>query len=157
MIVISDSGPLIALSKINYIHILKSFFGEIHIPQAVWTEVVEMGEGRPGSEEVKQAKWITVDKVENRLGVEALKHEIGLGESEAIVLAKELKADIVLIDDKTAREIAISMELNVTGSLAVIHEAIDRKLIDGDIKDIIELMRKNNVWISDELLDTFTE
>lgn len=116
-----------------------------------------MGKGRPGSEEVKQAKWINVDKVKNRLGVEALKHEIGLGESEAIVLAKELKADIVLIDDKTAREIAISMELNVTGSLAVIHEAIDRKLIDGDIRDIIDLMRKNNVWISDELLDTFAE
>ena len=108
MIVLSDSGPLIALSKIKYLHILKSFFGEIHIPQAVWTEVVEMGEGRPGSEEVKQAEWINVNKVKNRLGVEALKHEIGLGESEAIVLAKELKADIVLIDDKTARDCNIN-------------------------------------------------
>ena len=49
------------------------------------------------------------------------------------------------------------MGLNVTGSLAVIYEAIDRKLINGDIKDIIELMRKNNVWISDELLNTFAK
>ena len=43
MIVLSDSGPLIALSKINYLYILNEFFSDIVIPQAVWTEVVEKG------------------------------------------------------------------------------------------------------------------
>lgn len=45
MIVVSDSGPLIALSKIKHLDILEKFFGEIIIPEAVWIEVVEKGEG----------------------------------------------------------------------------------------------------------------
>jgi len=155
VIVISDSGPLIALSKIKYLNILKLFFREIHIPQAVWVEVVERGKGRPGSKEVQETEWITVDKVKNRLGIEALKHEIGMGESEAIILAKELDADLILIDDKIAREIAISMGLNVAGSLAIIYEAINKNLISADITEVIGLMRKNNIWISNELSDEF--
>lgn len=91
MIVLSDSGPLIALSKINYLYILNEFFSDIVIPQAVWIEVVEKGKERPGCKEVKDANWILVNEVKNILGIEALKHEIGVGESETIILAKELK------------------------------------------------------------------
>jgi predicted nucleic acid-binding protein len=58
VIVLSDSGPLIALSKIDYLHILKKFFNEIIIPQAVWIEVVEKGNERPGSKDVQDAHWI---------------------------------------------------------------------------------------------------
>lgn len=155
MIVLSDSGPLIALSKINYLHILNEFFNEIIIPQAVWMEVVEKGNGRPGSKDVQDAYWILVNEAKDILGIEALKHEIGVGESETIILAKELKADIVLIDDRIAREIAISMGLNVTGTLAIIYEAINRNIINEDFREIIKVLRKNNVWISDELLDSF--
>ena len=155
MIVLSDSGPLIALSKINYLHILNEFFNEIIIPQAVWMEVVEKGNKRPGSKEVQNAHWILVNEAKDILGIEALKHEIGVGESETIILAKELNADIVLIDDRIAREIARSMGLNVTGTLAIIYEAINRNIINEDFREIIKVLRKNNVWISDELLDSF--
>lgn len=155
MIVLSDSGPLIALSKINHLDILRKFFGKIIIPQAVWTEVVEKGKGRPGSKEVQEANWIEVKKVKNIIGIEALKHEIGTGESETLVLAKELNADIVLIDDRIAREIARSMDLNVAGTLSIIYEAINNKFINNNFKEIIKLMRKNNIWISDELFDSF--
>ncbi len=155
MIVLSDSGPLIALSKINHLDILRKFFGKIIIPQAVWTEVVEKGRGRPGSKEVQEANWIEVKEVKNIIGIEALKHEIGTGESETLVLAKELNADIVLIDDRIAREIARSMDLNVAGTLSIIYEAINNKFINENFKEIIKLMRKNNIWISDELFDSF--
>ena len=47
------------------------------------------------------------------------------------------------------------MGLNVTGTLAIIYEAINRKIINEDFREIIKVMRKNNVWISDELLDSF--
>ncbi|MCG7850846.1 MAG: DUF3368 domain-containing protein [ANME-2 cluster archaeon] len=118
-------------------------------------EVVEKGNGRPGSKDVQDAYWILVNEAKDILGIEALKHEIGVGESETIILAKELKADIVLIDDRIAREIAISMGLNVTGTLAIIYEAINRNIINEDFREIIKVLRKNNVWISDELLDSF--
>ena len=123
----------------------------------MWTEVVEKGKERPGSKEVQDAYWILVNEVKDILGIEALKHEIGVGESETIILAKELNADIVLIDDRIAREIAISMGLNVTGTLAIIYEAINRNIINEDFREIIKVMRKHNIWISDELLDSFDE
>lgn len=69
MIVVSDSGPLIALSKINHLDILNKFFREIIIPQAVWIEVVEKGKGRPGAKAVKESKWIKINKVKNTFGV----------------------------------------------------------------------------------------
>ena len=73
MIVLSDSGPLIALSKIKHLDILRKFFDKITIPQAVWTEVVEKGAGRPGSKEVQEAGWIEVRKAKNIVGIEALR------------------------------------------------------------------------------------
>jgi predicted nucleic acid-binding protein len=155
VIVVSDSGPLIALSKIKHLDILEKFFGEIIIPEAVWIEVVEKGEGRPGAQDVKVSPWIKVNKVKNKIGIEALKHEIGIGESEAIILAMELNANIVLIDDKIARGIAESMGLKVAGTLSIIYEAINNKVINENFKEIIQIMRKKNIWISDEIIDIF--
>jgi uncharacterized protein len=123
----------------------------------VWTEVVEKGKGRAGCKEVKDANWILINEVKNILGIEALKHEIGIGESETIILAKELNADLVLIDDRIAKEIAISMGLNVTGTLAIIHKAIKRRIIHKDFREIVNMMKKNNIWINDEILGLFDE
>ena len=95
----------------------------------------------------------SVNRVENKIGIEALRHEIGAGESEAIILAMELNADLVLIDDKIARGIAGSMGLNVAGTLSIIYEAINNKLMNEKFEGIIKIMRKNNIWISDELID----
>jgi len=153
VIVVSNSGPLIALSKIKHLDILKDFFEEIIIPEAVWIEVVEKGKGRPGAKDIKESPWIIVNRVENKIGIEALRHEIGAGESEAIILAMELNADLVLIDDKIARGIAGSMGLNVAGTLSIIYEAINNKLMNEKFEEIIKIMRKNNIWISDELID----
>ena len=76
MKVVSDSSPLIALSKINKLHILKDMFNEVLIPKSVWIEVVEKGKGKYGSEEVKNAKWIKVVDVKDRLSVEIINKEI---------------------------------------------------------------------------------
>ena len=88
-----------------------------------------------------------------KIGIEVLKHEIGIGESEAIILAMELNANIVLIDDKIARGIADSIGLKVAGTLSIIYEAINNKLINENFNEIIKTMRKNNIWISDEIID----
>ena len=46
MIVVSNSGPLIALAKIGKLYILKELFGEVIIPKAVWDEVVVGDRGK---------------------------------------------------------------------------------------------------------------
>lgn len=157
MIVVVDSGPLIALSKVNLLFILRELFKEVYIPPAVKTEVVDKGRGMPGADEVRQAEWIKVKEVKDILACEALKHELGRGEAEAIILAKEINADVLIIDDKIPRNIAKSMGLEIAGTLALINEALGRKIIEGSFIKIIEKMRRKRVWISDELIDSFNQ
>ena len=123
MKVVCNSGPLIALSKVGRLEVLKKLFGGIIISEAVWKELVEKGKGKLGSKEVEKAEWIKVRKVLNRLSVRLLLKEVDVGEAETIILAKELNADLVLMDDEVPREIAKSLELNVAGTIAVLFEA----------------------------------
>jgi predicted nucleic acid-binding protein len=106
-IVIADSSCLIALSKIGELKLLEQLFSHVFIPQAVYKEVVIRGEGRPGSKEVSSAAWIKVQNISDKLAVDALRLQLGLGESEAIVLTVELKADFIILDDWRARQAAV--------------------------------------------------
>ena len=101
--VVEDSSCLISLSRIGKLEVLHELFGGIIIPEAICYEVVVRGEGRKGAEEVKKAKWIKKQKVQNALAVGAFKVNLGAGESEAIALAYESKADFLILDDFKAR------------------------------------------------------
>jgi len=138
MIIVSNSGPLIALSKLNLLFILQDLFGEIVIPAEVWKEVVERGKGKAGSEAIEKAKWIKVQDVGDDLSVEVLCRNIDRGEAEAIILAKRINADILILDEKIAREIAMAVGLKVVGSLALIYEGIKRGIAPSIIRPIIQ-------------------
>jgi predicted nucleic acid-binding protein len=88
MVAVSNSTPLIALSKIGKLNLLREYFEKISIPKAVYDEVVVKGGVLYGAEEVAEADWIMVEDVGNSLAVESLSIYLDAGESEAIVLAK---------------------------------------------------------------------
>lgn len=152
MIVVSDSGPLIVLAKLGMISLLQEMFGKVILPEEVWKEVVERGQGKPGSDMIAKAKWIEVRKVEE-LSVDVLCREIEKGEAEAIVLAKRINADLLLIDEKIPRQIAKSIGLDVVGSLGLIQMAISKGMLKEDFDKIIQKMRRHGVWISDEIIE----
>lgn len=118
--VVSNSTPLIALSKIGQFALLKKYFSEINIPKAVYNEIVVKGGELYGAKEVKNLKWINVQEVKNYLAVDALRTSLDEGESEAIILAIESKANLLLIDDADGREIAQSMGLKITGTVGIL-------------------------------------
>jgi predicted nucleic acid-binding protein len=153
MTIVSDSGPLIALSKLNLLFILQELFGEIIIPKEVWREVVERGKGKAGSEAIRKAKWIKVRAVGDELSVEVLFREIEKGEAEAIILAKRMNADVLILDERIPREIAGAIGLKVVGSLALIHEGIERGLVNQTLEEITKKMRERKIWISDEIIE----
>jgi predicted nucleic acid-binding protein len=86
----------------------------------VWKEVVEQGGDRPGSHQVSKADWINVHDLKNQDISRILKMELDEGESEAIALADELKADVVLLDEKDARRIAKQLGLRVLGTIGIL-------------------------------------
>jgi predicted nucleic acid-binding protein len=85
MKIVTNSTPLIALSRINELNILRDIFGEITAPMAVYREVVLEGAGRPGVRGVANAHWIIKGQVQDPLAVSLLKTDLNDGEAEAIV------------------------------------------------------------------------
>ena len=97
MIVVSDTTPLISLLKINRIDLLEKLFGDVLIPQAVFDELTANECFQLEANRIRQTKFIVVKPVNNPESANILKRATGLdqGESEAIVLTDELKADLL--------------------------------------------------------------
>ena len=82
MRVVCDSTVLIGLAKIGKLDLLKQIYEEVYIPEAVYTEVVTRGKGKPGVREIANALWIKKEPVKERRTVDLLIAEMGYGEAE---------------------------------------------------------------------------
>ncbi|MCD6137338.1 MAG: DUF3368 domain-containing protein [Deltaproteobacteria bacterium] len=121
MKVISNASVLIGLSSIGMLLLLRERFPEgILVPEAVWREVVDEGAERPGAREVSAANWIKVQKVKDKRMVGLLRAELDEGEAEAIALAHEVGADVVLLDERDARRAAMRMGRKVLGTVGIL-------------------------------------
>jgi predicted nucleic acid-binding protein len=151
MIVVADSSPLIAMGRIGRLEILHAVFGQLLVPDAVWREVVEAAAEKPGSSDIAAASWIERRTVKDSAWVSLLKHDLGSGEAEAIVLARETGADFVLIDERLGRSAARNLGLQVVGLIGVLIEGRKQGLIT-DADEIVERLRNEaGFWISDDL------
>ncbi len=140
MSVVSNSSPLINLARIDQLSLLPHLYGELIIPEAVWHEVVVEGQGYPGAEEIRQAQWITRQTVVNQALVQALRQELDAGEAEAIVLALERKASLLLIDERIGRETAQHLGVTCMGLIGSLVEAKQLNFISG-VKPYLDALR----------------
>lgn len=131
MIVISDTSALTNLAAIQHLHLLPQLYNQVTIPEAVYRELAGIAPPVPGTLEVQSASWLEVRQVVNRSAVELLQYEVrlDLGESEAIALALELNADLLLIDERRGRAEADRMGLRIIGLLGILVEAKHQNLI----------------------------
>lgn len=93
MIVVSNTSPITNLCAIGKLELLQNIYGNIIIPQAVYSEMANLDYEVPGTKEVKTLAWIETQTISNLALVEQLKTEIDPGEAEAIALAIKIKAD----------------------------------------------------------------
>lgn len=96
--VVSNTTPIISLLKLNKLYFLKQLYKEIYIPLAVFNEI-EAGKGKEFYKDLAQIDWINIIEVENKLAVKSFL-DLDSGEAEALVLASELNADLIIIDEK---------------------------------------------------------
>ncbi|MCE4600977.1 MAG: DUF3368 domain-containing protein [Desulfurococcales archaeon] len=151
-LVVSNSSVIIALARICRLDLLEKPFGKILVSEAVWREIAV--KGKPGHEKIVRADFIHVGKAGNRRLVTLLEGFVDSGEAEAIVLALERNADLLLVDDRDAREIAKKLGLQVMGTLGVIALAKYGGLIP-KAKPIIDKLVESGFWISRKLLEEF--
>ena len=152
-ITVANASPLIALARIDQLSLLRSLFQVVAIPEAVWREVVIQGQGRPAVELIPQAEqqgWLRRQQVKDTFAVAALQSNLGDGEAEAIVLAQELNASWVLMDDDLARAHAIRLGLPVKGTAGILLTAHYAGLIS-DLKTTLDQLRSRGFWISDRI------
>ncbi len=129
MTVVSNTSPITSLAAIGQLDLLRQLYSSIVIPQAVYDEMVGLGYTVPGAIAVQTLPWIETRQVINRIFVGELQNELDAGESEAIALAIELTADLLLIDEYPGRIIASSLGLNLTGLLGILLVAKRRGII----------------------------
>lgn len=152
MIVVADSSPLIALCRIGRLELLRDLFEQLVIPEAVWQEVVVSQPGKAGVTEMAAATWIEQQTVKDRPLVNLLRQDLGAGESEAIVLAREISADVLLMDERRGREAAKRLGITCTGLVGVLLEARRRGIVNDPAGIAQDLRDIAGFWISDELM-----
>jgi predicted nucleic acid-binding protein len=151
VIVVSDTSPINNLAAINQLHLLQQLYGTVVIPEAVYQELTDPDFPVAGAKEVQTFTWIQTRAVEDRTMVKALSSELDPGEAEAIVLALEMKAEQVLIDERRGRMIAAGLNLHYTGILGVLVEAKSQGFIS-TVKPLLDdLINKAGFWVAEPL------
>ena len=129
MIVVSDTTPLRHLIAIGKADLLPTVYGAVVVPRAVWAEL--QAESTPSGVKAwlqSPPDWLRVLDSRQAWGDPSL-DRLDAGEREAIHLAMELKADLLLMDEAEGRSIALGLGLPVTGTLGLLERA-----------DILELL-----------------
>jgi predicted nucleic acid-binding protein len=133
---------------------IETLFSEIFMTEAVLEEIMVKAYNR--EDEKKLIETIRTEKVRDPFAVKTLQTGLGKGESECIVLAKEIDADFVILDDKNARKIAEFLGLKVIGTLGILVLA-HKKGILRNLKSVIDEMREKNFWIDNKLYKRILE
>jgi len=153
MIVVCNTSPLTNLAAIGQFDLLQALFDEVYIPAGVVGEL-SAGEGNwPGAAEVKAAGWVHVKQVSNRLLVDALRLDLDLGEAEAIVLALETRAHLVLLDELAGRHAAQHFKLRVMGVVGLLVRAKQMKIIAQVRPHLDALRRQAGFYLSQPVYD----
>jgi uncharacterized protein len=160
VIVVSDTSPITNLASIDRLDLLHQLYGTIAIPQAVYDEMVAVGKLVPGAVEVQTLPWIQTQSVTDTQRVVDIQNNwnaIDLGEAEAIVLALESQADLLLMDERRGRSLATSYGLKVTGLLGVLLQAKGNGFVP-TVKPLIDrLIEEANFRVADELYETILQ
>lgn len=128
VIVVSDTSPLIAFEQLGRAELLARLFSKVLIPPAVRQETFKT---------LPLPVWIEEHPLSQPLSALALRWRLGAGEREALALALELQADLLLMDELPGRRAAISLGLKVTGTFGVLLRAKENHLLFA-VKPLIE-------------------
>lgn len=145
-LVIADSGPIISLAFADKLWLLDELFDDVKIPNAVWDELT-LDREKPF---VPMIQEYFSDKVVKIKSFNELTFVMDYGESESVILYKEISADFLLIDDKKARTFAENFDINCVGTIGLLSIAKDKGLVS-ELRPIFECFIRNKRFYSRRL------
>lgn len=149
-LVIADTGPLNYLILIEYIGILPELFEKVVIPLAVNDELANPGSPLAVRTWIAAPPlWLEVRRTASRVSSVG---DLGAGETEAIALAREIRADLLLMDDRRGVAVALQNGLTVTGTMGLLALAASRGLLD--LASAFDRLRRTNFRYRQDLMDS---
>ncbi|NOZ59724.1 MAG: DUF3368 domain-containing protein [Euryarchaeota archaeon] len=160
MTVVSDSTPLIHLAKVGRLEILFALYGEVLITREVYREVVEEGLllNREDARVVRRyvGNGIRVAATGSSPDHLVQKYQIHIGEAESIQLAKDIGAELLIINESQGRKAAKSEGLKVKGTIGVVFDALRAGIIGkNEALKILRDFRENPqaFWIDPDIIE----
>jgi hypothetical protein len=155
------------LAVIGQLNLLQQLFDKVFIPEAVLQELTAIGSEQLGNVEIQTVPWLESRSVVNRALVDALLVELHKGEAEAIALAAEMEADLLLLDERRGRKVASRLGLTLTrkrkrklkclGLLGILVEAKRQGLIVAVKPVLDDLMTRAGFWVGSSLYTRILE
>ena len=150
MIVVADTGPINYLILIEETEVLPALYDRVAIPQSVCDEL-----GRSRAPEAVRTwmaqppSWLEI--LSPAKSPDAELNRLDAGERDAILLAEELRADQIIIDEIRGRREAARRHLSYTGTLGVLAEGAKRGVLD--IRIAVDRLRQTSFYVSAEILN----
>lgn len=152
MIVVADTSPINYLIAITQIEVLPKLYSAVLIPPTVKNELQSLA--APGAVHqwiASPPEWLHVRQPTRAPDAELMRIRIDPGEREAILLAEEVGADEIILDDLRGRREAERRKLHAVGTLGVLQAASRKKFLD--LRKALELLRSTSFYITEELMD----
>jgi uncharacterized protein len=115
-----NTSPLVFLGNLRRLELLRQEGQEVYIPRAVAREVAEKPDAAAQAVQAASETWMRVRDVAGRTAVSFVQAALHRGEAEAIVLATELQAAWLVMDDQDARRFANRCGLRTVGTLGIL-------------------------------------
>lgn len=147
MIIVCNTSPIMNFAVVGQLDLLKRVYQKVFIPEAVFQELSAIRSSQLGDVVIQTVLWIEQRSVANKSLVDSLRLELDLGESEAIILAMEMKADFLILDERRGRNVASRFGLKYIGLLGILVEAKRKGLIDAVKPVLDDLMIKAGFWM----------
>jgi predicted nucleic acid-binding protein len=142
MIVVADTSPITALLHLGQLHLLKKLYDQVYIPPSVVLELRTLVSfGYDISFLTDKETFIERNPIDKKL-IEILNKHLDIGEAEAIALAKEVNADLLLIDEKLGKQFAEEEHINCKGTIGILILAKDRGYIPA-LKPLLDNLVNN--------------
>lgn len=152
VVIISDTGPLLALAGVDQLNILQELFKTVLIPEAVQSERIAKQDSAAQHIEIAiQQGWLEVRQAPCPQDFPV---SLGDGEQEAMQLATQLQNAMLIMDDRLARREALHRNLAFVGTAKILWTAQQRGIIPSAAL-LINAMAANGYHISAKLLEQF--
>lgn len=147
--IISNTTPILSLLKINKLEILKELYGQVIIPNAVYQEIEE-GRHKEYYKDLTKIDWLIIKRIKDESSRDYFV-DLDDGEAEVLILAKELNADLVILDEILGRRYAKVLKYKLTGTLGVLLKSKEKGIIKS-LKLLLTELTEKGTWLNPKLI-----